>query len=300
MRKTLKVKICKIFIIMFTNEEFKDKIKMEYEVGTEKGPLAPDAHICENLETEVEADDVDLKSFELQTRLSDIWEKDGTLKLAVRDRLLEIADDFWDTIDIDWIEPDGVLLVGSICNYNWSVFSDIDLHLVVDFKEIHKNADFVQDYFNEKKKDWNNTHDELEIMGFPVELYVQDVNAQTESTAIYDLEEDEWVKEPNPDEFEPIGDKKERIKVIASKIMTKIDDMEEHFNLQTDLHKIEMLGEKVNDLLDNIMAYRKKSLAKDGEMSEGNIVYKTLRRGEYLEKLWSMQSKIYDKLNSIN
>lgn len=300
MRKTLKVKICKIFIIMFTNEEFKDKIKMEYEVGTEKGPLTPDAHICENLETEVEADDVDLKSFELQTRLSDIWEKDGTLKLAVRDRLLEIADDFWDTIDIDWIEPDGVLLVGSICNYNWSVFSDIDLHLVVDFKEIHKNADFVQDYFNEKKKDWNNTHDELEIMGFPVELYVQDVNAQTESTAIYDLEEDEWVKEPNPDEFEPIGDKKERIKVIASKIMTKIDDMEEYFNLQTDLHKIEMLGEKVNDLLDNIMAYRKKSLAKDGEMSEGNIVYKTLRRGEYLEKLWSMQSKIYDKLNSIN
>lgn len=300
MRKTLKVKICKIFIIMFTNEEFKDKIKMEYEVGTEKGPLAPDAHICENLETEVEADDVDLKSFELQTRLSDIWEEDGTLKLAVRDRLLEIADDFWDTIDIDWIEPDGVLLVGSICNYNWSVFSDIDLHLVVDFKEIHKNADFVQDYFNEKKKDWNNTHDELEIMGFPVELYVQDVNAQTESTAIYDLEEDEWVKEPNPDEFEPIGDKKERIKVIASKIMTKIDDMEEYFNLQTDLHKIEMLGEKVNDLLDNIMAYRKKSLAKDGEMSEGNIVYKTLRRGEYLEKLWSMQSKIYDKLNSIN
>lgn len=300
MRKTLKVKICKIFIIMFTNEEFKDKIKMEYEVGTEKGPLAPDAHICENLETEVEADDVDLKSFELQTRLSDIWEKDGTLKLAVRDRLLEIADDFWDTIDIDWIEPNGVLLVGSICNYNWSVFSDIDLHLVVDFKEIHKNADFVQDYFNEKKKDWNNTHDELEIMGFPVELYVQDVNAQTESTAIYDLEEDEWVKEPNPDEFEPIGDKKERIKVIASKIMTKIDDMEEYFNLQTDLHKIEMLGEKVNDLLDNIMAYRKKSLAKDGEMSEGNIVYKTLRRGEYLEKLWSMQSKIYDKLNSIN
>lgn len=300
MRKTLKVKICKIFIIMFTNEEFKDKIKMEYEVGTEKGPLSPDAHICENLETEVEADDVDLKSFELQTRLSDIWEKDGTLKLAVRDRLLEIADDFWDTIDIDWIEPDGVLLVGSICNYNWSAFSDIDLHLVVDFKEIHKNADFVQDYFNEKKKDWNDTHDELEIMGFPVELYVQDVNAQTESTAIYDLEEDEWVKEPNPDEFEPIGDKKERIKVIASKIMTKIDDMEEYFNLQTDLHKIEMLGEKVNDLLDNIMAYRKKSLAKDGEMSEGNIVYKTLRRGEYLEKLWSMQSKIYDKLNSIN
>lgn len=300
MRKTLKVKICKIFIIMFTNEEFKDKIKMEYEVGTEKGPLSPDAHICENLETEVEADDVDLKSFELQTRLSDIWEKDGTLKLAVRDRLLEIADDFWDTIDIDWIEPDGVLLVGSICNYNWSAFSDIDLHLVVDFKKIHKNADFVQDYFNEKKKDWNDTHDELEIMGFPVELYVQDVNAQTESTAIYDLEEDEWVKEPNPDEFEPIGDKKERIKVIASKIMTKIDDMEEYFNLQTDLHKIEMLGEKVNDLLDNIMAYRKKSLAKDGEMSEGNIVYKTLRRGEYLEKLWSMQSKIYDKLNSIN
>jgi len=285
---------------MLNNKEFEDNIKMEYKIGFEKGPISPYAHVCENLETEVDADDVDLKSFELQDRLSDIWENDGSLNLKVRDRLLDIADDFWDTIGIDWVEPEGVLLVGSICNYNWSVFSDIDLHLVVDFKKVHKKTDFVQDYFDEKKTDWNNTHEDLEIMGFPVELYVQDINADTESTAIYDLEENKWIKEPSQDEFEPIGNKKEKIKVIASKIMTKIDDMTDYFNSQTDLHKIGKLGEKVQSLLDKIMDYRKKSLAKDGEMSEGNIVYKTLRRGEYLDRLWDLKSKIYDKVNSID
>ena len=108
--------------------------------------------------------------------------------------------------------------------------------------------------------DWNNTHENLEIMGFPVELYVQDISADTESTAIYDLEENEWVKEPSQDEFEPIGDKRQKIKVIASKIMTKIDDMTEYFNTQTDSHKIEKLGGSVQSLLDKIMDYRKKYL----------------------------------------
>ena len=107
---------------MLNNKEFEDSIKMEYKIGFEKNTISPYAHVCENLETEVDADDVDLNSFELQDRLSDIWEKDGALNLKVRDKLLDIADDFWDTIEIDWVEPEAILLVGSICNYNWSVF----------------------------------------------------------------------------------------------------------------------------------------------------------------------------------
>lgn len=281
------------------NKDFENQIKMRYKIGFEKGPISPNAHICENLETEVEASEVSLSSFDLHNDLADIWEADGTLNLRVRDKLLEIADDFWDTVDINWVKPETVIIVGSIANYNWSVFSDIDLHLVVDFKKIHKNKDFVQDYFNEKKKDWNDTHDNLEIMGFPVELYVQDVNAKTESTAIYDLEEDEWVKKPNAEDFEPIGDKRERIKVIASKLMTKIEDYETLFSQTKDLHQIEALGEKIDSLIGKLTEYRKKSLEKNGEMSEGNIVYKCLRRGEYIDKLYELQAQIYDKINSI-
>lgn len=281
------------------NNDFENRIRMKYEIGFEKGPISPDAHVCENLELEVDSDDVSLSSFDLHDRLADIWEKDGSLKLKVRDRLLDIADDFWDTVDINWLKPEAILIVGSIANYNWSVFSDIDLHLVVDFKKIHKKTDFVQDYFDEKKTDWNNKHENLEIMGFPVELYVQDIKAKTESTAIYDIEENTWVKQPNINDFEPIGNKRDKIKLVASKLMTKIDDYEDLFHNLQDIHQIEVLGGEVNALLDEIIEYRKKSLAKNGEMSIGNIVYKCLRRGEYLDRLWQLQTNIYDKINSI-
>lgn len=283
---------------MLNNKKFEDGIKMEYKIGFEKGPISPNAHVCENIETEVDSSDIDLKSFELQDELADIWESDGSLNLRVRDRLLDIADDFWETVGVSWVKPENILLVGSICNYNWSIFSDIDLHLVVDFSKIHKNMDFVQDYFNEKKTDWNNTHEGLEIMGFPIEIYVQDINAKTDSDAEYDLEDNNWIKKPNHKDFKPIDSNSKRIKVISAKLITKIDDMSSEFKNESDLHKVEVLGKKVDKLLNKIMSFRKDSL-KDGEMSVGNICYKVLRRSEYLDRLWDLKNKIYDKVNSI-
>ena len=44
---------------------------------------------------------------------------------------------------------------------------------------------------------------------------------------------------------------------------------------------------------------RKEGLARSGEMSSGNIIYKLLRRMNYLDKIWDIINNTYNKINSI-
>lgn len=273
-------------------------MKPDYKLCFEKGGFEPYAHIQqENVECEVDSDDINLKSFRVKNHLEDnIWDGDE-LNLRVRDKLMEIADDFWESCNIKWVKPKTVVLTGSICNFNWSSFSDIDVHVVVDFSEIHERKDFVQEYFDEKKNDWNNTHDNLNIFGYPVELYVEDVDAETESNGIYDLWKNEWIKKP--DDIESIGLNKYAIKDIASRIMTRIDDMSDKFHSTEDSYELEKLNEKIVSLRKHIKEMRKEGL-KHGEMGMLNIVYKVIKRSGYMDKLRDLNHEIYDKINSLN
>ena len=273
-------------------------MKPDYKLCFEKGGFEPYAHIQqENVECEVDSDDINLKSFRVKNHLEDnIWDGDE-LNLRVRDKLMTIADDFWESCNIKWVKPKTVVLTGSICNFNWSSFSDIDVLVVVDFSEIHERKDFVQEYFDEKKNDWNNTHDNLNIFGYPVELYVEDVDAETESNGIYDLWKNEWIKKP--DDIESIGLKKYAIKDIASRIMTRIDDMSDKFHSTEDSYELEKLNKKIVSLRKHIKEMRKEGL-KHGEMGMLNIVYKVIKRSGYMDKLRDLNHEIYDKINSLN
>lgn len=255
--------------------------------------------IIENIALEVEPEEVSLKSFKVNDYLENhIWGDDGNLDPCVRRVLMDISDDFWEFCNIRWVKPKTVLLTGSICNFNWSEYSDIDVHVVVDFSEIHDNKEFVQEYFDDKKNDWNNSHENLNVYGFPVELYVEDINAGTTSAGIYDLWKNEWLKEPEEGNLEPIKLNKYAIKQVASEIMTEIDDLCDAFDNEDDKHKIEEIGDAADDLSKKIKATRKIGLKK-GEMGSGNIVYKVIRRMGYLDKLWKLKTDCYDKINSI-
>ena len=85
------------------------------------------------------------------------------------------------------------LFLGSLANYNWSKYSDIDLHILIDFKKINKDTDLVKDYFDSKKKIWNDEHENLKIYGFQVELYIQDINEENSSGGVYSLEKNKWL-----------------------------------------------------------------------------------------------------------
>ena len=254
----------------------------------------------ENLDFEVDSSEIDLSSFKKKHELvPNIWKPDGKLDSRIRLKLLDIADDFWKYVNLTWVEPSGIILTGSICNFNWSQYSDIDLHLIVDFDEIDEKTEFVRDYLDVKKNEWNNEHSGLQIMGYQVELYVQNLGEMPESNGIYDLEENDWIKEPNPDDIKSIGLNKFSIKDKAAKIMTIIDDMYDTLASTDDLHQIEKIGDDANYLWKKVKNMRKNSLEKNGESGSGNIVYKYMRRQGYLDKLWNLRTMCYDKSNSI-
>ena len=253
----------------------------------------------ENVDLEVDASDIDLSSFKKRSELAPIWLDDDTLDSRIRLRLLDIADDFWEFVNLTWVKPSGIVLTGSICNFNWSKYSDIDLHLIVDFDEIDEKTEFVQDYLDAKKNEWNNEHSDLTILGFPVELYVQNLESMPKSGGIYDLEENVWIKKPNASDIKPIGLDKFSIKDKAAEIMTIIDDMYNTLNSEGDSHRIEEIGEDAHYLWKKIKKMRKDGLETSGESSPSNIVYKILRRVGYLDKLWKLRTRVYDKSNSI-
>lgn len=257
--------------------------------------------INENFNFEVDSSEIDLSSFKKKDELvPSIWDESGKLNSRIRLKLLDIADDFWDFVNLKWVEPKGIILTGSICNFNWSEQSDIDLHIIADFDEIDEKTEFVRDYLDSKKNEWNNEHDALEIMGHKVELYVQNLGEMPKSNGIYDLEENDWSRHPNINDIHPLGLDKFPIKDKAANIMTIIDDMYDALSSTDDSHKIEQMGDDANYLWKKIKELRKNSLEKDGEMGKGNVVYKILRREGYLDKLWKLKTLCYDKTNSIS
>ena len=88
-----------------------------------------------------------------ETLHPDLWEDDA-LKQEVIEMLLKIADDFIEGLDIDGIEVEDIQFTGSLANFNWSSYSDIDLHLLIDFAKIDENEDLVRQYLNTKKNLW--------------------------------------------------------------------------------------------------------------------------------------------------
>lgn len=268
-------------------------------VFTPKKNVQEQKTISENLEFEVDSSEVDLSSFKKQDSLPSIWKDGDTLDSKVRLKLLDIADDFWEYVDVTWVEPKGIIITGSLCNYNWSEFSDVDLHLIVDFNEIDERTDFVKEYLDSKKNEWNEEHGNLKIYGYPVELYVQNIDEDVDAGGVYDLEENKWLRKPSYDDMEEIGAESDDIKEKAARVMTIIDDMWDYFNGTDDSHKLEVLGDDADNLWRKIKKMRTDGLTEDGEMSVGNIVYKYMRRKGYIDRLFDLRTAIYDKVNTI-
>lgn len=260
-----------------------------------------DDYLYENCNYEYNQNDVDMSSFEKQTSLQqDLWDSEDKLNSRVRLRLLDIADDFIETLGISWIKPIDIILTGSLCNYNWSSYSDVDLHIIIDFSEINQKKQFVEEYFKLKKNEWNESHQDLKIFGFNVELFVEDIDNNSVRDGIYSLEKDEWVKKPFSNKIKPLSNKKEeKIKYLSSKILTKIEELEDEFNLPYDCVSLDKLSYKIDKMLDTLKKIRQNGLISKGEMSVGNIIYKICRRTGYLDKLWELKNKVYDKKNSL-
>ena len=188
-----------------------------------------------------------------------------------------------------------------ICNYNWNQYSDIDLHILIDYSEVDENKDLVTQFFTSIKNEWNDNHINLSMYGHTVELYVQDINEPFVANGIYSLEKNKWIKFPDKDEVKNIDGDADEIKNKAAMLMTIIDNMGKNLIIsQNDEHKLSLLLQKINSFITRIKRMRKKGLeSNESEMSINNLVYKLMRQEGYIDKLYKLKYETYDKINSI-
>ena len=259
--------------------------------------------MLDEIESEiVEPDDVDLSSFNIKKHLNPKFWDDGHLDTRIRLKLLDIADDFFDSLDVDWVEPVDVIITGSIANYNWNKkYSDIDLHILVDYEDVDERVDFVREYFTLKKNAWNEKHKNLRIFGFPVEVYVQDANEPHASSGVYSIDKDKWLTEPDFDKLRSGKVDKRHIREMVSTYMNKIDCLIDIYKKhKDDEHEMRKVAKDASEMFDEIKKMRKDDLAKYGrEMCDGNIIFKALRRSDYIGKLIKLKDLTYDKINSL-
>lgn len=242
---------------------------------------------------------IDLSSFKPQHELNPkIW-INNKMNSRVRLRLLDIADDFVDTLHTAWVKPNDIILTGSLANYNWSKYSDFDVHILIDFEKVDNRVEFVKDYYDSKKNEWNNNHDKLKIYGFPIELYVQNSKEEHTSSGIYSLEKNKWLKEPEKDTIKAIKLDKYFIKEQSLKYIKIINQLKNNIDTCNDDAKLRELSSQVKNVFDKIKGIRKVSLEHYGEMGTGNIIYKILRRMGYVDILLDLKANTYDKLKSI-
>lgn len=230
-----------------------------------------------------------LKSFEFKNELSTDIFTDGKMIPEIRDNLLSIAQQFIDSLEIK-IDAEDIILTGSVANYNWSKYSDIDLHLIVDFNKLKKDKELLERYFYLKKSIWNSTYP-IKVKNFDVELYVEDLNELSVSSGQYSIKNDKWIVEP----------KKVSLDIDYNKIYDKSLQFTKVINDLVNSnanHTVRI--EQINRLKDKLKNYRKSGLDKGGEYSYENLVYKFLRRSGYLDKLIDLKKDLIVKNYSID
>jgi hypothetical protein len=237
-----------------------------------------------------------INSFYLQDELNpDIWDspddaKSAKLKKEIRERLLKVAQIFIDYLDKDFFVHD-IIFIGSLVGYNWSEFSDFDIHVVYDSSEFEGEVELHKELFRLKKTVFNAAHD-IRIKGFETELYAQDINEPEESAGSYSILNNEWIRIPEKNSFKI--DKK-ILKQKSQQWMDIIDGVLENAE-DEDLESAISLVKKYREKL---RKYRTCGLKKEGEFSYENLVFKFLRRNGYINKLENFKNKIVDKKLSL-
>jgi predicted nucleotidyltransferase len=234
-----------------------------------------------------------LDSFSVKETLNPkVWEnpsdhEKSIMKPKVRKALLKIAEEFIEYLGED-VFVDDIVLTGSLANFNWSEFSDFDLHVHVDLQQYEKESELYKELYNLKKQLFNEKHN-ITIFGYDVELYAQDTEEVHYSSGVYSIMNDEWISKP----------KKFKNEVDQQVLKTKVKSWTDKIDSTIESESEEDDNKLLNTLKDKLKKYRQSGLEKDGELSYENLVFKFLRRSGYIEKLFDTINKSVDKNLSV-
>lgn len=207
-----------------------------------------------------------------------LW-NDTDLKSEVAEKLIEIARAFEEFIGIDLPVVD-YTVTGSNANYNWTKYSDLDVHIIIS----GKITDVARELFSAKKALWSEQRT-ITVKGLPVECYVQGQDEPHHSTGVYSITSSQWLTKPK--KIKPrVNDA-----AVAAKKQSLVHDIRAALASQ-DIDKLQTVKEKITKM-------RKAGLDRAGEWSTENLVFKILRNMELIDQVTDLIRKLEDRALSL-
>ena len=211
-----------------------------------------------------------------------IWQA-NKMRPQVRAKLLQIAEDFKQSLGLSDLNVKDITLSGSNAGYTYTPHSDIDLHLVVDLPEADV-SEVYRELFDAKKFQYNETHN-IKIGGYDVELYVENANKSAVSQGIFSVLNNDWINIPL----------KKRSTVNDTAVKSKYDVIK---------HRIESAVKSGNlkrltNTAAKIKKMRQAGLDQHGELGPENIAYKMLRSQGVIQKLYDARTAAKDRALSL-
>jgi len=205
-----------------------------------------------------------------------LWDDREHLRPEVRERLLEIADDFREFLGVTDLAIQDITISGSNAAYTYTPNSDIDLHLVVNMP----NDPVYRELFDAKKFQYNEQHD-ITIGGADVELYVQNADQPHISQGVYSIVNNEWLQVPR------------RVKSVVDDTSTrdkfeKVGRQIERAIRSGNLKRMTKLAEKIKRM-------RQTGLEAHGEFGPENLAFKMLRSQGLIKQLYDARNAAKDK-----
>jgi hypothetical protein len=215
-----------------------------------------------------------------------IWDGEE-LKPEVQAKLLQIAKKWATFAKIPDFAITDIILVGGNANYNWTKFSDLDLHVVVNREDLADCPDLLDDYLQNKKQLWALVHD-ITIYGHDVELYAQDNQTPyPKKQGVYSIKDKKWISQPKHEAVDFRGP------ALLAKVKQYTERIETLISTNAEDESFSKLKEKFKNM-------RSSGLKKIGEFSMENLLFKELRNRGVIDKMTQYLRSRQDEKLSLN
>lgn len=224
-------------------------------------------------------------------KLNPSYWKNGSFNKKIRKKILKIVADFLKEIDLN-VPIIDIVLTGSLSNYNYNKYSDLDTHVIIDFEKINSDKELVKEMLDGKRFVWNLRHN-IFLNGHEVEIYFEDKDEPHISSGIYSLLKNHWVKKPkyNPPSNIDTEQLEKKINFYTNLVQRMYSLLEQSDNKED----YKLIHNKAKKLKDKIIKIRKEALQKKGEFALENLIFKRLRNNDVIEKIINIINLSYDK-----
>jgi hypothetical protein len=203
---------------------------------------------------------------------------------VVRQHLLAVADLFVEYLEIPDFKLLDIYLTGSLANFNYTRYSDFDLHIVTDYSDL-KCDDVAEALYTAKKRIWNDQHD-ITIYGYDVELYVEDIQHQAHSAGIFSVQNNRWKTKPDfmPPHYDQVS--------VRKKTQGMIDLLSKTIRRST-------VPGDFKQAAAQLYRMRQSGLDAGGEFSTENLAFKAIRNMGWIDRLRKAEADLIDRQLSL-